>query len=300
MTAHTPLIALIIPTTRTEPLDTARLLAGQTLQPSAVVVVAGVAPNGRARNHGVARLAQLEQAGTVPVADWLLFVDDDAQFGHLDCIERLYRSVQTPGVAIAGAARILPADASPFERAVAAQVARIENPIVPTDTVTTPDPPHYQCSITTTCCLVSRAVFEHVGGFDDTLTRGVDSDFFIRVRRLHSDQNPVVFVQSGGAWVTHHAPATLGELWRKHVAYGAGHAQAVRRVPARGRAGNVFVTPLHALVWFVVRTLWIPVHCFVPWSFGDPRWRIAWSPLKAFASYASACGYLIGWYRHAD
>lgn len=299
MPDHPPRIALIIPTMRTTPIDTTALVAGQTLQPTAVIVVAGVSPNGRARNQGVAMLHAQEQASGQPAAEWLLFVDDDAQFGHPECIARLWQSLQQPGVAIAGAARLVPPDATPFERAVAAQVARIENPVVAVDTITNPDPPRYQCNITTTCCMMARAFFVRVGGFDDTLPRGVDSDFFIRARQLHSAAQPVNLVQSGATWVTHHAPATLGALWDKHVAYGAGHAHAVKRDPRRGRAGNVFHTPLHALVWIVLRTLWIPVHCLFPWSFGDPRWRIAWSPLKAYASYASAVGYLIGWYTDA-
>ncbi len=292
---NTPRIAVIIPTMATAPLDVAAMMAAQTIQPSQVVIVYRQSPNGYARNVGAYRVS--DSALHDPV-DWYLFLDDDAVFGHPECIERLYLAACQPGVAIAGAARILPDDASPFEHAVAQQVARIVNPVVPIDTRTDPDPPHYSCSITTTCCLVSRQVFEAVGGFDSTLTRGVDTEFFVRVRQLHRADAPIHLVQAGNAWVTHHAPQTMAALWHKHYAYGMGHAQEVRRDRRRARAGNYFRSPLQAAVWLLLRTILVPIHCVIPYSFGDPRWRLAWSPLKAYASYASALGYIDGWYRH--
>lgn len=292
-------IAVIIPTLSRTPLAVEAMIAAQTLLPAHVIIVYGQSPNGYARNIGAYRVTDAE--GTTPAAhiEWYLFLDDDAQFGHPECIERLYQAAQKPGVAIVGAARILPDDATPFERSVGRQVARIINPVVPNDTVTNPDPPHYSCSITTTCCLVSRRIFEAVEGFDPTLTRGVDTEFFVRVRRLHRADAPVNFVQAGHAWVTHHAPQTLQALWDKHYAYGIGHAQEVRRDPRRARAGNRFTSRAHAALWILLRTFLVPIHCILPYSFGDPRWRLAWSPLKAYASYASALGYLHGWYAHA-
>jgi len=293
-------IAVIIPTMSRVPLDVQPMMEAQTLQPLHVIIVYGQSPNGYARNIGAYRVSDAESASAAPPVEWYLFLDDDALFGHPECIERLYKAAQKPGIAVAGAARILPADATPFEHAVAQQVARIVNPVVPIDTLTNPDPPHYSCSITTTCCLVARHVFEAVEGFDPTLTRGVDTEFFVRVRRLHRADAPMHFVQAGNAWVTHHAPQTLRALWDKHYAYGTGHAQEVRRDPRRARAGNRFTSRVHAALWITLRTILVPIHCIVPYSFGDPRWRLAWSPLKAFASYASALGYLHGWYADAD
>ena len=293
-------IAVIIPTMSRVPLDVQAMMAAQTIQPTHVCIVYGQSPNGYARNIGAYRVTDADAAAASPPTEWYLFLDDDALFGHPECIERLYRAALQPGVAIAGAARILPADASTFEHAVAQQVARIVNPVVPIDTLTNPDPPHYSCSITTTCCMVSRRVFEAVEGFDPTLIRGVDTEFFVRVRRMHHADAPVLFIQAGNAWVTHHAPQTLRALWDKHFAYGAGHAQEVRRDARRARAGNNFGSPMHAFLWLFLRTLLVPIHCFLPYSFGDPRWRFAWSPLKAYASYASALGYVRSWYGYAD
>lgn len=277
-------VAVIIPMLRgdTIPALLATSLAQQTHVPSEVIVVRGVSPNGRARNQGVQRSQ----------AEWLLFVDDDAVLGHDDLIARLLAVAQHPQVGIVGSARLLPPDAPMFQQAVATQVARIINPVVTHDTVTNPDPPSFYCNITTTCCLMHRTYFDAVGGFDDTLTRGVDSEFFVRVRRL-THRN---IVQAGNTWVYHPAPATLTELWRKHVAYGMGHAQEVRRDASRARGGNYFRTPIHAIVWILWRTLLAPLHALIPYSYGDPRWRIGWYPLKAIASYASALGYIRGWY----
>lgn len=278
-------VAIIIPMFAGEELapPLAASIAQQTHPPSECIVVRGVSPNGRARNRGVAQSR----------AEWLLFVDDDAVLGHADLIERLLRAAQHPTVGIVGSARILPTSASPFEQAVAAQVARIINPIVPSDCVTNPDAPHFYCNITTTCCLMHRSVFDQVGGFDETLTRGVDSEFFVRVRQRTARN----IVQAGHTWVYHPAPTTLRALWHKHVAYGRGHAQEVRRDPRRARGGNYFHTPLHALFWLGMRTILAPLHALIPYSYGDPRWRVGWYPLKALASYASAVGYVIGWYR---
>lgn len=282
-------VAAIIPSlhgTHLEPLVDA--LHRQTYPPDAIIVIRGISPNGRARNMGVASTD----------AEWLLFIDDDAIPGHIDLIERLLTSAQQPGVIAVGSARLLPPDASSFQQQVANQVARIVHPVVTIDTVTNPDPPHFYCDITTTCLLIHRTHFEYIGGFNEFLRRGVDTEFLVRLRRTATPDNPANIVQTGQTWVYHPAPHTLKALWRKHFAYGTGHAQEVRQDPTRTRGGNWFATPFHALIWIVWRTLIVPLHCVIPYSFADPRWRIHWAPLKAIASYASALGYMYGWYYH--
>ena len=279
-------IAAIIPCiSATVPATVLAAIRNQTRQVDELIVVHGVSPNGRARNQGVAQSS----------AEWLLFIDDDAVLGHPELIERLFTAAQQPGIAIVGSARILPLDAPAFQHAVANQVARIVHPVVTHDTITNPDPPSFYCDITTTCCLISRAWFERIGGFDANLSRGVDSEFFVRARRTDPSAGNLMIVAN--TWVYHPAPATLGALWRKHVAYGIGHAQEVRRDPTRARGGNYFHTPIHALLWILFRTLIVPIHTIVPYSYGAPQWRIGWYPLKAFASYASAVGYVMGWYQ---
>jgi GT2 family glycosyltransferase len=283
-----PRIAVIIPCiSATVPAPVLTAIHGQTRQVDELVVVHGVSPNGRARNQGVAQSS----------AEWLLFVDDDAVLGHPELIERLFTAAQQPGIVIVGSARILPPDAPSFQRAVANQVARIVHPVVTHDTITNPDPPSFYCDITTTCCLMSRAWFDAVGGFDANLSRGVDSEFFVRARRTPHPAGTGNLLLVANTWVYHPAPATRSALWRKHVAYGIGHAQEVRHDPTRARGGNFFHTPIHAALWLFFRTIIIPIHTVVPYSYGAPQWRIGWYPLKALASYASAIGYVIGWYK---
>lgn len=283
-----PRIAVIIPCISPNlPAPVLAAVKCQTRHADEVIVVHGISPNGLARNQGVAQ----------STAEWLLFVDDDAVLGHPELIERLFIAAQQPDVVIVGSARILPVDASLFQHAVANQVARIVHPIVARNTVTNPDPPSFYCDITTTCCLMSRTSFDVVGGFDAQLHRGVDSEFFVRARRTPHQNGEGNILLVADTWVYHPAPATIGALWRKHIAYGIGHAQEVRRDPTRARGGNYFYTPIHALFWIIFRTIIVPIHTIIPYSYGAPQWRIGWYPLKALASFASAIGYVIGWYQ---
>jgi GT2 family glycosyltransferase len=280
-----PRIAVVIPTLTAPNPELLASIAMQHCQPDDIIVVHGVSPNGKARNHGAAQTR----------ADWLLFIDDDAVLGHADVIGQLYAASQRHHGAVVGSARLLPHDAPPFQRHVADQVARIEHPVVTQDHASPPVAPDFYTTITTTCCGMPRQLWQTLGGFDEQLRRGVDTEFFVRLHRLYPH---VPIIQVAQTWVYHPAPATLSALWRKQFAYGSGHAQEVRRDPSRARGGNFFQTPLHAFVWISIRTLLMPLHAFVPYSFADRRWRIGWYPLKAFASWASALGYVSGWYRH--
>jgi hypothetical protein len=70
----------------------------------------------------------------------------------------------------------------------------------------------------------------------------------------------------------------------------------VRRDPARSR-GRALRTPLHAVAFVLFRTAILLPNVFLPYSFAAPSWRPGFKPLKALASYASALGYVCGWYR---
>jgi GT2 family glycosyltransferase len=278
-------IAVVIPSLSG---DTATLVAAlnrQSLRPAAIEVVRGVRPNGRARNHGVART-------TAPL---IVFVDDDALPGNHELLARLVTPLLAdPSIGVCGAAKLLPPDAPPFQRWAAREVPRIVHPVVAELTETNPDPPSFYCEITTTCCAMRRAVFEEIGGFDEQLVRGVDTEFFVRVRR-----RGYRLVMPPHTWAYHPAPATLGALLRKHFMYGAGHAQEVRRDPARAR-GRALHTPLHALAFFAFRTVILLPNVFLPYSFASPSWRPDFKPLKALASYAGALGYIWGWYANRN
>ncbi|HEX9439535.1 MAG TPA: glycosyltransferase [Roseiflexaceae bacterium] len=298
-----PPVALIIPSLDG---DVEPLLASvrrQTLQPSEIEVVRGVRPNGRARNQGVARTR----------APLLVFVDDDAVLGDERVIERLVAPLADPSIGVTGASKLLPPDAPPFQRWVAREVPRIVHPIVDQPLETNPDPPSFYCEITTTCCAMRRAVFDAAGGFDTALLRGVDTEFFVRVRRLQvlgvgyrvsersaNTQHPTPntqyrFVLVPRTWAYHPAPANLGALLRKHFLYGIGHAQEVRRDRSRARA-RALRTPLHAAAFVLFRTAILLPNIFLPYSFAAPSWRLGFKPLKALTSYVGALGYVWGWY----
>src|SRR5207248_870346 len=86
-------------------------------------------------------------------------------------------------------------------------------------------------AVTTLCCAVRRTIFEEVGGFDEELPRGVDTDFFYRVRRCGYN-----LVVAANCWVYHEPPASMKALLHKSFWYGMGHALEARKSPERGMA----------------------------------------------------------------
>ena len=259
-------------------------LARQTLQPCEVEVAVGVRPNGKARNVGVARTT----------ADILVFVDDDAVLGGVDTLANLVAPLLAdPTIGVTGASKLLPPDADRFQRWTAREVPRIEHRIVSAPLETNPPlDRHGYIEITTTCCAMRRAVFDQAGGFSEELVRGVDTEFFYRVRRLGYR-----FVLVPHTWVYHPAPRTLKALLKKHFWYGVGHAQEVQRDPARG-GGRYLATPLHALAYLAFRTLILVPNIFIPFSYAAPTWTPGFKPLKALTSYVGTLGYVWGWYRY--
>ena len=275
---------MIVPSLRGEASGLADDARGQTRPPDEIIVVAGVRPNGRARNEGVRRTA----------AEVLVFVDDDARLGEPHAIERLVRPLlEDASIGVTGGAKLLPPDAPPFQRRVAREVPRIEHAVVTRALESNPPLEGFGLSeITTTCAAMRREVWERAGGFDETLVRSVDPEFFRRVRCLGYR-----FVLVPDTWVWHPAPADFRALMRKQFLYGIGHAQDVRLSPGLGSA-FALRTPLHALAYLLLRTLWVIPSVFVAWSLSvaGSRPRPAFRPLGALASYASGLGYLWGWY----
>lgn len=274
-------VAVVIPSLSGAAEATLASVRAQRAPIAQVEVVTGVRPNGRARNVGIARTT----------AEILVLIDDDAVLAQPDTIERLIAPLTDLSVGVTGTSKLIPPDSTWFQRWVAREVPRIEHPVVQQPLETNPDPPSYYCEITTTCCALRREVFERAGGFDETLEQGVDTEFFVRVRRLGYR-----FILVPQAWVWHPAPATLGALLRKQWRYGLGHAQEVRRDLSRAR-GRALLTPVHALAYLLFRTVILLPNVFLPYSFAAPNWKPGFKPLKALASYVSALGYVYGWYR---
>jgi cellulose synthase/poly-beta-1,6-N-acetylglucosamine synthase-like glycosyltransferase len=282
MTSTPPMIALIIPSLHGQINELHASIEKQTVQPHQIEVAINIRPNGRARNVGVARTT----------GDMLVFVDDDAVLGDRHVIANLVQPLlEDSTIGVTGAAKLLPPHADAWQQRVGREVPRIEHPVVFTPLETNPDPPSYYCEITTTCCAMRREVFDQVGGFRTTLVRGVDTEFFVRVRRLGYR-----FILVPHTWVYHPAPPTLYGLLRKHFLYGFGHAQEVRNDPQRAR-GRFLHTPLHAAVFLAFRTAIFVPNIFLPYSFATPSWKLGFKPLKALTSYVAALGYVWGWYK---
>lgn len=271
-------VAVIIPSLTGAVASLLQAIGAQTLPPNELQVVSSISPSARARNIGVAQ----------STSDYLIFVDDDAMLGDEHVFENLIGPLaKDKAIGVTGASKLIPPDSSWFQRWVAREVPRIEHPVVSELLETNPDPPHYYCEITTTCCAMRRNVFEEAGGFNEGLARGEDTDFFVRVRRLGYR---LVLVPH--TWVWHPAPATLGALLRKHFWYGMGHAQEVRRDSSRARGLEQW-----PWLYLLFRTVILFPHIFVPYSYTNPRWRLDFRPLKALTSYVSALGYVWEWYR---
>ena len=271
-----PSISVIIPTLSDADAALTDALRLQTLPPDEIEVVRGVRPNGRARNLGAARTR----------GEILVFIDDDARPASPRLIEKLVEPLRSDAIVGAtGAARLIPPGSSRFQRWVARQVPRVENPVARAPVESRPGPENYFfCDITTTCCAMLRARYDEIGGFDEELVQGVDTDFFIRMSRAGYR---MILVPD--LWVYHPAPASLAALARKHFRYGYGHAQAVRRDPSRARR-----LEKHPLLYLLLRSALLVPHVFLPFSYAEPRRLPGFRPLKAIASYSSALGYVWG------
>jgi glycosyltransferase involved in cell wall biosynthesis len=279
-----PRVAVIVPSWTGEVERLTESLERQTYHDYTIDVVRGVSPAARARNVGAARAR----------ADLLLFIDDDAFFGHERVLAQLVAVLdRDPGVAVVGTSKLAPTSASPLQQAIARQVPRTVYPVVPKDTESNPPLEQYGFTpITTTCCLVRRAAWEEASGFDEELTTGPeDTDFFYR---LHHRGHRILL--AGNTWVYHDPPEDLCDLLRKSFWYGLGHALEARKSPERQMA----VLPLDR--WYGKLILAAAPLAFLPSLFVhfyfEPvrRLEFGFRPLKTLSTYAVLGGYAYGWF----
>jgi cellulose synthase/poly-beta-1,6-N-acetylglucosamine synthase-like glycosyltransferase len=283
MSTSAPRVSVVVPSWTGEVSRLQRSLAEQTFRDVEIEVVRGVSPAARARNVGAARAR----------GDLLLFVDDDAYLGDPRVIERLVDVLdRDPDVAVVGTSKLAPPDATRFRRAVARQVPRMTYPVVDHDTDSNPPLHGYGfCAITTTCCVVRRSLFQELGGFDESLATGEDTDFFYRVHQAGGR-----LVVAARTWVYHDPPGDLRDLLRASFGYGLGHALEARKDPSRGmdvlrldkrwgRRRLLFALPALPLLFLV--------HPYF-----DPERRLVLGvrPLKTLSTYAVLAGYVYGWF----
>jgi hypothetical protein len=283
-TTTKPKVSIIIPSRAGEVSRPMRSLAQQTLRDYEVDVVQGIGPLNRARNVGARRAR----------ADILVLVDDDMTLGHQHVLQRMVHLLESDAqIAVVGVSLQLPVYASPFQHMIARQVPRYVDPVVSDDLVSNPPLDRYGfTAVKGGCCAIRRTAFEEVGGFDDVLLSGEDTEFFYRVRcRGHN------LVMAANCWAYHAPPATMKDLLRKSFGYGMGHAREARKSPERGMA----VLPLNR--WYgqlglVAAVVGFPFAFFVHYYF-DPVRRLVFGfrPLKTLSTYATLCGYVYGWYQ---
>jgi cellulose synthase/poly-beta-1,6-N-acetylglucosamine synthase-like glycosyltransferase len=280
-----PRVSIIIPSWSGEIDRLMESISRQTFRSYEVEVVKGVSPAARARNLGVARTQ----------GDILLFIDDDAFFGDRHTLQKLVSLLENnPAVGVAGTSKLAPRNATRLQKAIAHQVPRMVYPVLSQDVESNPPLDGYGfTAVTTTCCAVPRTVFEQVGGFNEDLATGEDTDFFYRVRRA----GYAIYI-AGNTWVYHDPPSTLTNLARKSFGYGMGHALEARTSPER----RMSVLPLdrwYGLLAIPAAILALPVALFVHVYF-DParRIEIGFRPLKTFSTYMVLSGYIYGWFQN--
>jgi cellulose synthase/poly-beta-1,6-N-acetylglucosamine synthase-like glycosyltransferase len=279
-------VSVVIPSLTGDVARARASLDRQTVTDWELCVVTGVRPAGRARNSGVAQTT----------ADLILFLDDDAEFGHERVLEAMLAEMTSPDIAVVGSSRVLPPTNTSLQRRIMREVARWESPILNASLESNPPLDRYGFSeATTTCCLVRRSALLEVGGFNEGLSTGEDPELFYRLRRAGYR-----FIVPAQAWTYHAPPAGLGRFLVKCFHYGAGHAQEARLEPSRGME---FVPSGRASALLLMVSA--PV-LLVPMMFVDvqtqPRRRIrlGFRPLQALARVATMYGYAWASWAHRD
>jgi GT2 family glycosyltransferase len=290
-----PFISVIIPSIRGETPELEHRLAEQSWQPDDIQVIYGVSPNGRARNQGVSATRANDPNRDDQI---LVFIDDDALPGASRLIEALVkpllngRNRKTNSIGVTGAARVLPPDATRFQRRVAAEIPRTTNPVPDKPIETNPPLKGYGHSfITTTCCATWYSVFESAGKFSEVLPSGVDTDFFYRVRKCGYR-----FIMVPDVFVEHPAPKNLRALLKKYYWYGIGYGLEAQRRPDQGM-GPRLPTVFHQVAFLLVAALWLLPNMFILYSYSYPRFEFGFRPIKALSTFGVACGYVTGWRR---
>lgn len=269
-----PRLSVVVPTLAGDASTTIASLGSQTVTDWELIVVTGVRPAGRARNEGIARSS----------ASLLLFLDDDAKLGDEHVLERML-SALAPGVGVVGSSKLVPPEATRFQRRVGREVPGWTHPV--RETVEAADPPLHRYGFTpatTTCCLIPRDVIDDVGAFDERLPTGEDTELFFRIR-----SRGYRLVIAPCAWTWHAPPATVRALVRKSYWYGVGHAHEALLHPGRRmRLRRIVVDGLR-------RKLGRRPHRGAGGSAAvlERRARVR-GPLSVIALLASAAGYAAG------
>lgn len=273
------MVSLIVPSLEGDISDLRKSIEIQSFSDYELIVVKGVSPNGRARNVGVSRSK----------GDIFVFIDDDATLGHKDVIKQLLDILEnSDSIGVVGSSRIIPEDSTWLQRRIAKEIPRIEHAVVDKAVESNPSVNSRSFSeITTTCCAIRKGVFLEAGGFSEKLVRGVDTEFFFRVRKLGYR-----FILAPNCWVYHPPPEDIASLLRKYYLYGTGHAQEALKNPERN-IGIKINSLLKGIVYLLFRTAILIPNIFIPYSFAYRKIEISIKPIKAIVSYINSWGYTL-------
>jgi len=191
-------------------------LSNQTIQPLDIHIVKGVSPVGLARNEGLERTN----------GDIVVSLDDDVRLAHNRVLEYMLEPLShDTTIGMTGASIQIPKDSSWFQRISARQLGRSKFPIV--KEMVESD------MVTTACCAIPQRIFDELGGFNDTLIRGVDPEFRERVRQAGYK---IMIVPH--SWFYHPIPGSFNQLMRFGFRNGWASAYGQRVYPEL-----VFETP---------------------------------------------------------
>lgn len=169
-----------------------------------LIVVKGVAPQGRAINQGVEKAR----------GEILIILDDDSRLADATVFQRLVETIDSsPRIGFAGASIVIPPESSQFQQRAARQFPRFCTPVV--DAITDSD---LACH---GCCAIPARVFHEVGREREDLIRGLDPD--LRARLRAAGYRVVLAPQ---ARIYHPLPGSLRLLLRLFFRNGFGSAYA--------------------------------------------------------------------------
>lgn len=191
---QTPLVSIIIPTadaTRDGLLPSLlKQLEEQTFRDFEIIVIIGDTRQGRAINCG----AQVAEG------KYIVTFDDDTRLGHNDLLEKMVRQIEKhPDIGMAGAANLVPDDASWFVKRIMRELPRRTSPLV--KEITDSDLAEHPC------CIIPRHVFLEVGGENELIPRGLDP--YLRQEIRQSGYRVVVLP---GVYIHHLPPKTFGKF----------------------------------------------------------------------------------------
>jgi glycosyltransferase involved in cell wall biosynthesis len=180
-------------------------LSRQTIPPHEVIVVVGVAPNGRARNEGARRAS----------GEVLVFIDDDVTLGDDRVLESLIQPfLGRDDVGMTGPAQLVPESSAWWQKAAAGQIPRshfpVQGELVDSDMVS-----HM-------CLAMPADLFKRVGAENPDIIAGADPDLRHRVR-----QAGLRVCVVPNCWAYHPMPTSFRGLLRQ--AYAKGRNSAIVR-----------------------------------------------------------------------